>query len=186
LVFDPDTPLVVITGGGLGAGHVNEAVAKELESLLKLTSVMLLSGAEHYNKARTLVRQNDKHFQLLPFINSDTMVQALGAADVVVSRAGATTILELSALAKPTILIPAAHLAAGHQLKNAAEYAEGGAAEVIEDSQLATNPSVLVNMIGSLLDNPAKLKQMGAALHARFKPNGAVEVADLIENATKR
>ena len=54
------------------------------------------------------------------------MAQSLGAADIVVSRTGATTILELSALAKPTILIPRAQLAAGHQLKNAAEYSKDG------------------------------------------------------------
>jgi UDP-N-acetylglucosamine--N-acetylmuramyl-(pentapeptide) pyrophosphoryl-undecaprenol N-acetylglucosamine transferase len=70
---------------------------------------------------------------VVSFVNSEEMAQSLGAADIVVSCAGATTILELSALAKPTILIPRAQLAAGHQLKNAAEYSKDGAAEVIED-----------------------------------------------------
>src|SRR5258708_461430 len=117
LGFESSKPLVVITGGGLGAGHLNEAVAKRLEPLLELASIMLLSGTAHYDEMRAFTPQDDSRFQLLPFINSEKMAQSLGAADIVVCRAGATTILELSALAKPTILIPNAQLAAGQQEK---------------------------------------------------------------------
>lgn len=186
LGFASHRPLVVITGGGLGAGHLNEAVAKKLEPLLRLSSVLLLSGTAHYDKTRASTTRDDSRFQLLPFVGSEKMAQALGAADIVVSRAGATTILELSALAKPTILIPAAQLAAGHQLKNAAEYAKDGAVEVIDDGELAANPQVLVNMIGSLLGNPAKRKRMAGIFHALFKSDAAQAVADLIENAAKK
>lgn len=185
LGFKPNRPLVVITGGGLGAGHVNDAVAKVLGLLLERASVMLLAGVEHYGKARTLVRQNDGCFQLLPFINSDKMAQALGAADIVVSRAGATTILELSALAKPTILIPASHLTAGHQLKNAAEYAKDGAAKILSDEDLRADPQLLVDMVYALLDSPKMLRKMGRAFHAFSQPGAAKEVAALIERAAE-
>lgn len=183
LGFEPDKPLVVITGGGTGAGHLNEAVARRLESLLQLTSILLLSGAVHYDEIRAVTPQNNSHFQLLPFINNEDMARSLGAADIVVSRAGATTILELSALAKPTILVPAAQVTAGHQLKNAAEYTKDGAAEVIDDKALTTKPELLVDMIGSLLASPAKRKQMGKVLHALSKQGATKEVADLIERA---
>jgi len=186
LGFDPKKPLVVVTGGGLGAETLNETVAQKLEALLNITSVLLLSGAAHYDEMRALTPQNDPRFQLLPFINSSEMAQSLGAADVVISRAGATTILELSALAKPTILIPNARLTAGHQLKNATEYAKGGALEVIIESELIANPLLLVNTVDSLLANPAKREQMAAAFHAFSKPHAAKEVANLIEEAARK
>lgn len=183
LGFEPGNPLVVITGGGLGAGHLNGAVSQQLERLLTLTSVVLLSGTAHYDEMRACTPQDDSRFQLLPFVGNEEMAQLLGAADIVISRAGSTTILELSALAKPTILVPAAQLAAGHQLKNAAEYTKDGAVEVIDDNELAANSQVLVAMISSLLANPAKRKQMASAFHAFSKPDAAKEVADLIEKA---
>lgn len=186
LGFDPNRPLVVITGGGLGAGHINKAVASRLEPLLKLTSVLLLSGTAHYDEARALTPRDDPRFQLLPFVDGEKMALALGASDIVVSRAGATTILELSTLAKPTILIPNARLTAGHQLKNAAEYAKGGAVEVIEEEALTANPQVLVDMISSLLANPKKRRQMAEAFHAFARPDATKEVADLIEKAAEQ
>lgn len=186
LGFEPSKPLVAITGGGTGAGHLNEAVAKRLEPLLELASILLLSGTAYYDTMRTSTPQDDPRFQLLPFVGSEEMALRLGAADIVVSRAGATTILELSALAKPTILIPAAQLAAGHQMKNAAEYAKGGAAEVIDDKDLAANPQILVDTIGSLLANPTKRKQMAKVFHAFSMPGSAKEVADLIESAAEK
>ena len=184
--FAPNKPLVVITGGGTGAGQLNEAVAQCLGALLELASVLLLSGTEHYDTARALTPHNDPRFQLLPFINSNEMAKALGAADIVVSRAGATTILELSALAKPTVLIPNAKLTGGHQLKNAAEYARGAAVEVIEDGDLIANPQLLVTMIDSLLADPARRKQMAKAFYAYSMPNATKDVADLIESALKK
>jgi UDP-N-acetylglucosamine--N-acetylmuramyl-(pentapeptide) pyrophosphoryl-undecaprenol N-acetylglucosamine transferase len=186
LGFEPSRPLVVVTGGGLGAGPINAAVAKQLKQLLGLASLMLLSGTAYYDKMRASLPHDDPRFQLLSFLSSEEMVRSLGAADIVVSRAGATTILELSALAKPAILIPAAQLAAGHQLKNAAEYAKDGAVEVIGGDELAANPQVLVDTISSLLADPVKRQQMAKVFHALSRPNAAKEVADLIERAAEK
>ncbi len=186
LGFEPNRPLVVVTGGGLGARHLNEAVAQGRRQLLKITSVLLLSGSEYYDETRALVPQDNSHFKLLPFINNEEMARSLGAADIVVSRAGATTILELSSLAKPTILIPNARLTAGHQLKNAEEYAKGGATMVIQEDELAITPQLLVDAIDRLLVNPIKREQMAKAFHALAKPGAAKEVVDLIEKAATR
>jgi UDP-N-acetylglucosamine--N-acetylmuramyl-(pentapeptide) pyrophosphoryl-undecaprenol N-acetylglucosamine transferase len=184
--FEPDCPLVVVTGGGLGARSINNAVASQLTQLLGSASVLLLSGTTYYDELRAFLPQDDEHFQLRPFVDSKEMAQALGAADIVVSRAGATTILELSALAKPTILIPAAQLAAGHQIKNAAEYAKKGAVGVITDRELAANPQVLADMIDSLLANPTKRDRMATKFHATSKYDAAQAVAELVEKAAKK
>jgi len=184
LGFDPKRPLVVITGGGLGSRRINDAVAKRLSELLGITSVMLLSGTQQYDELRATTPESDDRFQLHAFINQD-MPGILGAADIVVARAGATTILELASLARPTVLIPNGFLTGGHQLKNAAEYAKDGAIEVVNEDELDANPQLLVDTLTSLLVNKARLKEMSTLFHSYAKPRAAGEMADLILDAVK-
>lgn len=184
LGFDPKRPLVVVTGGGLGARRINDAVAKRLSELLGITSVMLLSGTDQYDELRAITPESDDRFQLHAFINNG-MADVLGAADIVVTRAGATTILELASLARPTILIPNGKLTAGHQLKNAAEYAENGAVEVINEEELDANPQLLVDTLTALLVNKTRLEEMSKLFHGFAKPRAASEMADMILGAVK-
>lgn len=185
LGFDPDRPLVVVTGGGLGAKRINDAVAQTLALLLPATSVALISGAQQYDELRALTPQDDPRFQLHAFISSG-MATLLGAADIVVARAGATTILELAALAKPTVLIPNGYLTGGHQLKNAAAYAENGAVSVIDEHALDTDPTVLASVITVLLADERKLAHMSAAFQTFSRPNAASDMADMILAAAER
>jgi len=185
LGFTPSRPLVVITGGGQGSRLINNAVIKRLPSLLEITSILLLSGTKQYDELRALTPQDDIRFQLRNFI-SEGMPRVLGAADIVVARAGVTTILELSALAKPTILIPNGQLTGGHQLKNAAEYATNGTVELIDERELEANPQLFVDTLGTLLVNPVRLKQMGKAFHEFAKPNAASDTASIIERVRNK
>lgn len=180
LGFNPREPLIVITGGGLGAKRINDAVVKRLEQLLELSSVLLISGTGQYDELRALVPQDDGRFQLHAFISTG-MAEVLGCADIVVARAGATTLLELAALARPTILVPNGNLTGGHQLKNAAVYIDAGAVEVVDDHELEANPQLLVDAIGALLANPERQQQMAKAFHAMAKPQAASDMAAMIE-----
>lgn len=181
LGFNPKKPLIVITGGGLGAKRINDAVLKRLESLLELASVILISGTSQYDELHALTPQDNAHFQLHAFV-SDGMADMLGAADIVVARAGATTLLELATVARPTILVPNGNLTGGHQLKNAAVYAENDAVEIIDEHELNVNPQLLVDTIGALLANPARQQQMARAFHAMAKPEAAHDMAEIIEH----
>lgn len=179
-----DRPLVVVTGGGLGARRINESVARALDELLELTSVVLISGSSQYDKMRALTPTGDERFKLEAFVSSG-MASLLGAADIVVTRAGATTILELAALAKPTILIPNRYLTGGHQLKNAAVYAESGAVEILDEQTLEADPNSLVDMIRDLLGDQLRLREMGRKFSAFAKPAAASDMADMILSAAK-
>lgn len=181
---DPTRPLVVITGGGLGAQRINNAVALSLQDLLPMSSVILVSGTGQYDELRALTPQDDDRFQLHAFV-SNGMATMLGAADIVVTRAGATTLLELAALAKPTILIPNGYLTGGHQLKNAAAYAERGAVEVIDEHQLDIDPQVLVKSIATLLSDSSKRDAMSKAFHSFARPHAATDMVDMILAAAK-
>jgi UDP-N-acetylglucosamine--N-acetylmuramyl-(pentapeptide) pyrophosphoryl-undecaprenol N-acetylglucosamine transferase len=184
LGFNPRRPLVVITGGGLGARRLNDAVACRLEKILEISSVILISGNNQYDELRAITSETDDRFQLHAFVGSG-MASMLGAADIVVTRAGATTLLELAALARPTILVPNGYLTGGHQLKNAAVYAENGAVEVINEDELEANPQILVDMLTSLLANPGQLKHMSKAFHEFAKPRAARDMANIIEATVK-
>ncbi len=179
LGFNPKRPLVVVTGGGLGAQSINDAVVKRIRELLDITSLALISGTGQFDDVKVLTPQDDPNFQLHPFITGN-MQEYLGAADVVVARAGATTILELAALAKPAILVPSPYLTGGHQLKNAAVYAETNAVEVIDELELNANPQLLVDTLTALLANPKRLAEMSEAFHTYAKPDAAKDMAEVI------
>ena len=185
LNFSPKRPLLVVTGGGLGAENVNQAIAKSLDKLLRITNVALIAGADRYDEMRALTPQGDDRFQLHAFI-ANSMVDYLGAADIVVTRAGATTILELAALAKPSILIPNPYLSAGHQLKNAAELASKDAAEVINEVELDANPQLLVDTVTAIITNKKRLAELSKNFHVLAKPRAASDVAEMIIQAAKR
>lgn len=177
-------PLIVITGGGLGASRINDAVVVELKDLLKLGSVVLISGNKQYDEVNSITPQNDDSFQLHAFI-SHGMASLLGAADVVIARAGATTILELASLKKPTILIPNAKLTGGHQIKNAAVYQAKNAANVLDEDKMVEDPRILVDVVQNILSNPDKSQAMAQRLASFARPNAASDVVDIILSSTK-
>jgi len=184
LGFDSLRPLVVVTGGGLGAKRLNEAVAANLTTLLPRTNIILISGSAQYDEMHALTPQDDPRFRLLPFV-SDGMAHMLGAADIVIARAGATTIVELAALAKPTILVPNGYLTGGHQLKNAAVYAEKGAVSVVDELELEKRPELLVDEVVNLLADPKRMEAMGRAFHTFARPTAAHDMAEMIVAAVK-
>lgn len=182
--FDENRPLVVVTGGGLGAVRLNNAVVAALDKLIEVTSVLVVSGTGQYDELKTKVPSDSEHFQLKAFI-SEGMAKVLGAADIVVARAGATTIMELAALAKPTILVPNAYLTGGHQLKNAAAFAENGAVIVLDENILDQQPLTLVETISNLLGDDAQMQHMQQSFFAYAKPRAAEDVANLLIEAAK-
>lgn len=181
--IDPSRPLIVVTGGGLGAKRINDVVGEVLRSLQQLGSVVLVAGKGQYDELRSLLPADSEHFQLYPFVNN--MHSLLGAADVVVARAGATTILELAALEKPTILVPNAKLVGGHQLKNAAVYEQADAVTVLNEEAMVERPKLLVDEIKKLLNVPKDAAAMGKRFGKFSKPDAARDMAALILTARR-
>lgn len=182
--IDSKQPLIVVTGGGLGAVRINDAVAEALGSLMKLGSVVLVAGQGQYDELRSILPDDSIHFQLYPFVSN--MHSLLGAADVVVTRAGATVILELAALEKPTILIPNAKLTGGHQVKNADVYQQADAAIVVNEEEMVQDPKILVKAVKAVLSDQDAADAMAARLGKFAKPNAAKDVADLVIDAIKK
>ncbi len=176
LGFAADQPLLLVTGGGLGAVRLNNAVVEVLPELLERASVALIAGTTQYGELRQQLGENTDNFQLYGFVNN--MHEFMAAADLVVSRAGMTAATELAALARPTILVPNAYLTGGHQTKNAAVYADADAAIVITEAALAAGE--LGEAITGLLLLDERRSELSQAIHRLARPDAAREVAKLI------
>ena len=184
LQFDPNRPLVVITGGGLGAARINEAVVAVREDLLAESSVFLISGNLQYEQLKETVSECDG-WRLQAFVH-DGMAEVLAAADLVVTRAGATTLLELAALHKPTIIIPNGRLTAGHQLKNAKVYQEALAAVIVTEDELDDDSQILAKKIIGLLRSQKILQGLGNNFGKFAKPNAARDMSNMILTTIRR
>ena len=121
--------------------------------------------------------------KLFPFIT--TMPSLVAAADVVVTRAGATSLLELAAAQKATVLIPNAKLTGGHQLKNAAVYAQRDAVVVLDEDTLLEDASTFIETIRRLVTHPDDAKAMAVRLQEFAKPDAAKQVAELVVRSAR-
>ena len=183
--FNEEKPLVVITGGSQGSENLNEATRAILPELLKFTSVGLVAGRKHYEDMIDLKKYEnwdkaslESNFRMWEF--NTTMNELMGAADVVVSRAGATTIAELAALKKAVILVPFARLPGAHQQKNAERLKESGAALVVDDMEMVENPKVLLEEIRHLVKSPRLRADMADRLCEEARADAAKRLANII------
>ena len=186
--FNPEKPLVVITGGSQGSENLNEATRAILPKLLESSSVGLVAGRKHYESMVDLKQYEtwekaslESNFRMWEF--NTTMNELMGAADIVVSRAGATTIAELASLKKTVILVPFAPLPGGHQVKNAERLAAAKACSVVNDAAMMENPSILLDEILHLVKSPRLRADMADRLHSEAKADAAHRLAELILEA---
>ncbi len=185
--FPENSPLVVMTGGSQGSQHMNEAMREILPEMLKFTSVGLVAGRERYEEMIDLKKYEEweqaklqSNFRMWAF--NSTMNELMGAADVVISRAGATTIAELAALGKAVILVPFELLPGGHQAKNAESLKSQNAVEVISDERMVQQSGILLELTKKLIRSPKYREDLAQKLHATYHPNAARELADIILN----
>lgn len=166
LGFDPDKPLVAVVGGSLGARTINEAMKRGLAEIIASGASVLWQTGRFY--AEECLAFADKfradnpaatpdRLQVLPFVQRMDLVYA--AADLMVSRAGASTISELQILGMPAILVPSPNVAEDHQRKNAEALAKRDAAVMILDRECAAR---LPEAVTELLRDPSRRKAIGA------------------------
>jgi len=105
----------------------------------------------------------------------------LGAADIVVSRAGATTVAELSALEKAVILVPFRDLPNSHQAKNAERLEKAGAVKVLDDEKMSEKPELLEEAILEIARRPAERKKLAEKLHEEIFKGGKGAAEKLAE-----
>ena len=156
-----------------------------MPELLKFTSVGLVAGRSHYEDMIDLKNyENWDHaslesdFRMWEF--NTTMNELMGAADVVVSRAGATTIAELASLKKAVILVPFEKLPGSHQVRNAERLGGLNAAVVLNDADMVQNPNKLLEEIRHLVRAPRLRADLADRLHEEARAGAASRLADII------
>lgn len=169
---------VVVMGGSLGAKNINTALLSILEPLTAIARVLHVSGRGHYEtvKQQTLGAVN---YELYDFIKLE---KHFAAADVVVTRAGATALAELAALKKAAIVIPNPLLTDGHQLVNGEVIADNDAGLVLDEHEIIDNPNLLLEAINLILSDEKKQQWYGKNLNTVFPSNAAERIAQELEN----
>lgn len=180
-------PTVLIMSGSRGARTINEAAVEMLVSGTVPAQVILVTGKAYYDTTRNQLMasrqavEDMKRGQIRVYPYLDRMDLALAAADLVVARAGATTIAELTARGVPSILVPSPNVTHDHQRHNAAILVNSGAALLLEEKQ-CTGRS-LSEMLQQLLNDRRRLRSMSQAALAMGRPNAGAELAHLVLEA---
>jgi UDP-N-acetylglucosamine--N-acetylmuramyl-(pentapeptide) pyrophosphoryl-undecaprenol N-acetylglucosamine transferase len=181
----PGERLLLVFGGSQAVRRFNAAVAGALPRLVERCTVLHVTGDAGYADAlaarETLPPERRERYRPIPFL-VDGMTAALAAADLVVGRAGASTLAECAAFALPLVCVPYPH-AAGHQRANAEAYAAGGGARLVEDE--AFDAEALLDA-SRLLEDPAAHLAMSAAARDAGRPGAADAVAELVAAAAER
>lgn len=176
---------LLVLGGSLGAHRVNELVSEAFAmGLPGLQGVKVIhqTGPADAEKIQAVYRENKIDATVAPFFTD--MVSIYKEADLLVSRAGATTLAELAVLGKPAILIPYPYAADNHQEKNAEYYVQGGGALMCIEKNLTTE--TLAEQLVKLFENPALLQKMGKAMQNRAFPKAAENIVDECLNLLNR
>ena len=176
--------LLVVTGGSLGAAHLNSAVVAMKKRLLSIEDLHVIHscGPADYDATCAALALRDKQkgrWQLMPYI--DDMASALAAADLVISRAGASSLAEVAAIGVPSVLVPYPYARADHQTANARSLSDAGAAVLVADADL--DGPEFTELVCGLVTDRAKLSEMREAAAALGASSARARLADLAEEA---
>ncbi len=178
-----DKPLILSFGGSLGAEPINKAMfdilleSAENENYYHIHSVGT-NGGEYLEKFKQAGFADGRKGTVEVRNYIDNMDICMAAADIVISRAGASTLSEIEALGKASILIPSPYVAENHQFHNAMALVKRNAARVIEESELSSER--LKCVIGEMVSNKDELAQMGRNAADMAVKDSAKRIADII------
>lgn len=171
-----ETPVLLVVGGSKGAHSINLAVLEHLQALLERVEIIHVSGASDWPLVQAareaLPAEKARRYHIFPYLH-DEMGAALAAADLALSRAGASVLGEFPLFGLPAILVPYPH-AWRYQRVNAQMLTRQGAALMIEDSKLKSG---LLLTLEKLLETPEKLNAMRAAMTSLRTPQAAQTIA---------
>lgn len=179
LGIPPDARLVVVFGGSQAVRRLNDAVAAALPSLVERAHVIHVAGPDGLDAAtaaRTALPEATRGRYRPEAFLGEELLDALAAADLVVGRAGSSTLAEVTAFGLPMVVVPYPH-AGAHQRANAVVLANAGAAELVADE--AFDAAALLAAV-DILHDPARHAAMGAAARSLGRPGAADAVATLL------
>ena len=185
LGLDRTKRTILIIGGSLGARTLNESVLNHLDVIRQNPDVQVIWQTGKYYSADIQRRLAEvgcpPYLKVSEFISD--MARAYAAADLVISRAGASSISELCLLGKPSILVPSPNVAEDHQTKNALALVEKDAALYVKDAEAQ---ETLIDLAIKTVADSARLDQLSANVRKLGKPNAASDIADEVIKLAKK
>jgi len=179
-----DRPLILITGGSLGAEYVNNLTLRCLPALLRSYRVFHLCGAAHHEEtritAKALITDQNllQNYYLEPHVSANIMAALLAASTIIISRSGSSSIHEIALYGKPAILIPIPETVSRDQRTNAYAYARTGAATVLEQANMTEH--LLIAEIDAIMGDQPRYEHMAQAAKQFAMKDAAKKVADLV------
>ena len=178
--LDASKKTLLILGGSLGARRINQLIEKELDFLLQLDFQIIWQCGKHYLNEYSKYNEKE-NVQITAFIDRMDLVYA--AADVVISRSGASSVSELCIVGKPTIFIPSPNVSEDHQTKNAKAIVERGAAILIKESNLDDEFKIVFEAI---VKDQGKLQNLTENIKKLAKPNATKAIVEEIKKVLKK
>ncbi|MBO6940764.1 MAG: undecaprenyldiphospho-muramoylpentapeptide beta-N-acetylglucosaminyltransferase [Deltaproteobacteria bacterium] len=172
--FESRAETILVMGGSQGARALNLTAPEAFAKLANPRKVIHQTGAAMVDEVQARYDELGVDAEAVAFI--DDMARAYASAAVVVARAGATTLAELQAIGRPSVLIPYPFAADDHQAVNARSLESAGAARCILETDL--DADTLANAVDALLGDPAEARAMAAAARGRGKPEAAAAIVD--------
>ncbi|WP_348797826.1 undecaprenyldiphospho-muramoylpentapeptide beta-N-acetylglucosaminyltransferase [Flavobacterium adhaerens] len=176
--LDATKKTLLVLGGSLGARRINQLIEKELDKFLSLNVQVIWQCGKFY--LDDYKKYNKSNVQVVAFIERMDLVYA--AADVVISRAGASSVSELCIVGKPVIFIPSPNVAEDHQTKNAQAIMNKKGAILIKESELDDDFSLVFE---SLIKDQGKQTQLSQNIKSLARPNATVQIVDEIVKLIK-
>ena len=172
--LDANKNTLLVLGGSLGARRINQLIEKELDFLLSQNIQIIWQCGKLY--LNDYSKYNEKeNVQVVAFIDRMDLVYA--AADVVISRSGASSVSELCIVGKPTIFIPSPNVAEDHQTKNAKAISDKNGAILIKESELETQ---FETIFSDLISNESKQSELSQNIKKLAKPNATKDIVEEI------
>ena len=177
--LDANKNTLLVLGGSLGARRINQLIEKELDFLLSQNIQIIWQCGKLY--LNDYSKYNEKeNVQVVAFIDRMDLVYA--AADVVISRSGASSVSELCIVGKPTIFIPSPNVAEDHQTKNAKAISDKNGAILIKESELETQ---FETIFSDLISNESKKSELSQNIKKLAKPNATKDIVEEIVKLIK-
>jgi UDP-N-acetylglucosamine--N-acetylmuramyl-(pentapeptide) pyrophosphoryl-undecaprenol N-acetylglucosamine transferase len=175
LGLDPNKKTILLVGGSLGARTINESVMRRLETIAGSDVQFVWQTGKYYHDAimEQLKGKDIPNLKVMDFIGD--MGEAYKAADLVISRSGASSISEFCLIGKPVILVPSPNVAEDHQTKNALALADKDAAIYVKD---ADAPETLIQLAMNTVKDESKLRSLSENVLKLALPNSAEIIAD--------
>lgn len=175
--FDPFKKTLLIIGGSLGARTINNSVIAGLDKLKAAGIQVLWQTGKFYYESASKAADKSANANLVATDFVTRMDYAYSIADLVISRAGASSISELCLLGKPSVLVPSPNVAEDHQTKNALALVNREAAVMVKDAEA---PDKLINTALELMGDEECLAKLSANVQAMALPNSANKIAEVI------